>query len=77
MKKKCVSCKVNGIDTIAECSVSQKASDLWNLDIKNTYCWVCWDNIHWEYQDLARDGNCYCDLCEHNRNVIIRKGSNE
>tara|TARA_R100000734_G_C3245920_1_gene49045 strand:+ start:65 stop:310 length:246 start_codon:yes stop_codon:yes gene_type:complete len=77
MNKNCVSCKANGEETFAECTVSKKASELWDLNINDTYCWDCWDNIHWEYQDLARNGDCYCDLCEHNRNKMIRKVSYE
>ena len=69
----CVSCLENNEQTIAECTVSQKASELWDLDVNDKYCWDCWDNIHWEYQDLARDGDCYCDLCNYNRDNLIRK----
>ena len=50
--------------------VSKEASIFWDLVEKNTYCWTCWDNIHWEYQDLTRDGICYCNLCEHNRKEL-------
>jgi len=67
----CVNCKAEGIDTLAECNVSKKASELWDLKENDKYCWTCWDNIHWEFQDLARDGDCYCNLCEHNRNKTI------
>jgi hypothetical protein len=65
----CINCK----ELDAPVIVSSKASKLWNLKENDKYCWICWDDIHWEYQEIDHTGMCLCDLCEHNRN---NKGDN-
>jgi len=70
LKEFCVSCLKDNEETLAECMVSKKASELWDLNINDTYCWTCWDGIHYEYLDLTRDGDCLCELCDYNYRLM-------
>tara|TARA_R100000008_G_C3567217_1_gene159851 strand:- start:638 stop:853 length:216 start_codon:yes stop_codon:yes gene_type:complete len=64
-KELCVSCLEVNEEKPAECEVSEVASKLWNLDINDKFCWTCWDEIHYEYQDYDNNGYCHCDLCNY------------
>ena len=61
----CVSCLKENEETLAECNVSKKASELWDLKENDKYCWTCWDEIHYEYQDNDNNGYCHCKLCNY------------